>query len=674
MSNRPVNVSQHSTPGASASDPSSGTRDGIGRTNPESARVDGGEAGSSGPGPSTRGRGAARTDATPSLDAHSATGGSRGPTEVRQGRARRPRAEATAAPPPSAAEAELAAATIASSEPAPPEVVSAVASAVGANSFRRWFADGKSLRVSGGTLLVLESSSFVIERMRTKCGAILEDVARRLLDAQSTVAGGGSVGVPAASDASGAPGAADSPRAARASGEPDALHSIDRGPRTGVRFQLVDRAILAALQPRGGTAAPSDGAATAADGGSANNSSTEWSSAALSANGTRPSDGRNSAALGGGPRLEFASAIDPTRGRQRLSEFVVGGSNRLAFEAATRMARGEAGLASLFIHGACGVGKTHVLRGLCALRQELFPRQQVLYTTAEAFTNEFIQHLRGNKLEEFRSRIRRLDLLAIDDVHFLADKKHTTGEFLHTFDAIGFDGKQVVLASDAPPQHIKAFSHALISRLVAGMVVQIGLPDRELRLALLRRLAGDHGLTLTEEAEEAVVGRIATSAREIAGALHKLVALRGLKPRGEQKSGSPSGGAEGREAIGMDLVEVLLRDVAERTVHVRPASIVAGVCTVLGIERSELLGRGRHQKVVLGRALVAWLAREMTTMSYPEIASCLGRDNHSTVHYAHQRLNDMMKEKRRVEFGVDGGTIPIAELVEHARRTIRRLG
>jgi len=639
MSKRPVNVSSHSTPDASASDPSSGARDGIDRTHRapdreparESARATPPEERRSDPPPSGRGRGPGRTDASRTADGQAA--------ESRPGRARRPRVEVPSAASTPVADEALAAAAIASSEPAPPEVVSAVATAVGPNSFRRWFADGKSLRVSGRTLLVLESSPFVIERMQLKCGQLLEEVARRLRD-------DGAMRLPGDAPESLSPESL-SPEVAAAEGV---------APRGGVRFQLVDPATLAALRPRGVDA--DDDSATAT----------------LPAGRRRGPEGGRSTAREGPPQLQFASAIDPTRGRQRLSEFVVGNSNRLAFEAATRMARGEAGLASLFIHGACGVGKTHVLRGLCALRQELFPRQQVLYTTAEAFTNEFIQHLRGNKLEEFRGRIRRLDLLAIDDVHFLADKKHTTGEFLHTFDAIGFDGKQVVLASDAPPQHIKAFSHALISRLVAGMVVQIGLPDRELRLALLRRLATDHNLTLTEEAEEAVVGRIATSAREIAGALHKLVALRGLRPRVEQGSAASAEGTSARDAIGMDLVEYLLRDVAERTVHVRPASIVAGVCTVLGIDRSELLGRGRHQKVVLGRALVAWLAREMTTMSYPEIATCLGRDNHSTVHYAHQRLNAMMKEKRRVEFGVDGGTIPIAELVEHARRSIRRLG
>jgi chromosomal replication initiator protein len=315
---------------------------------------------------------------------------------------------------------------------------------------------------------------------------------------------------------------------------------------------------------------------------------------------------------------------------RRLESFVVGPSNRLAFSAAERLADDldrTAGL--LFLHGECGVGKTHLMQGICSRRRERDPRQRVRCLSGEQFTNEFIAAVRGGGIEEFRRRHRKIDLLAIDDVHFLANKSATQAEFLHTLDAIGLGGATVVLASDEHPRSIARFSRALTSRFLAGMVVGIEPPDRQTRVALLQRLAAQRGLLLGPAAVEAIVGRFLGSARELEGAVAKLAALAMLE-------GSPPRGGE----IGMVLVDRLLEQElgARGRAPIGIASIVAATVAELGIEREELLGAGRRRPAVEARGVVVHLARRLTSMSYPEIARSLGRRNHSSIHAAEARI------------------------------------
>ncbi len=178
--------------------------------------------------------------------------------------------------------------------------------------------------------------------------------------------------------------------------------------------------------------------------------------------------------------------------RYKLGDFVVGSSNRLAHAAATAVAGGgKPKFNPLFIHGPCGVGKTHLLQGICNAVARARGRGRVgwKYITAEQFTNEFVQAVRRKKVDGFRKAYRHLDVLAIDDVHFLAAKKATQDEFLHTFNSIESAGKQVVMASDAHPHLVGQFNPQLVSRFVAGMVVKIDPPDRDTRMAILRMRA-----------------------------------------------------------------------------------------------------------------------------------------------------------------------------------------
>lgn len=367
------------------------------------------------------------------------------------------------------------------------------------------------------------------------------------------------------------------------------------------------------------------------------------------------------------PRVEPASEESvrtaPRGPRLRsLDEFVVGESNRLAIGAARRFVEEpEAAAASpLFLHGECGVGKTHLLQGICRAWAERTGRVgTVRYVTGEQFTNEYIAAVRRGEIEAFRRRIRRLDLLAIDDVHFLSNKTRTQSEFLHTLDAIGLGGARIVLASDEHPRHIRRFSRGLVSRFLSGLVVRIDRPDRATRVAIVRRLCAERDIPVTDGAVEIVASRCVGSVRELEGAVTKLDALRSLvAPEGEAGE------------VGAAMAEQLLRDHAWKPpVPVRLGTILEAVCSRTGAVRNDVLGTSRHRRAVLARALVAHLGRELTAHSYPEIARSLGRTYHSTIHAAAQRLRRQMDEGQEADLA-DGRRVSVRELVDQLRHDV----
>lgn len=363
---------------------------------------------------------------------------------------------------------------------------------------------------------------------------------------------------------------------------------------------------------------------------------------------------------------------------RRLEDFVVGESNRLAYTAASRVADDPEGkiVSPLFLHGPCGVGKTHLEQGACRRFASVFgSSSRVRYVTAEQFTNEYIAAVRAGTIEEFRARMRRLDLLAIDDVHFLSNKSRTQVEFLHTLDAINLAGSRVILASDQHPRQIRQLSPALVSRLLSGMVVQIDPPDRAMRVELVRRLAAMRSLAISDGAMESLAARCATSVRELEGAVTKLAALHDLRKRGYL--GAATSGAlheEALGAIGMTLVnQVAAGQSWAASSPVRFEDIISVVCERMGVTRADLIGSGRHRRVVISRGLVVHLAKEKTTMSYPEIAHAMGRRNHSMVYTAHQRLLKQLERQETVEvFGMERA-MPLHDLVDQFINALRRL-
>lgn len=310
--------------------------------------------------------------------------------------------------------------------------------------------------------------------------------------------------------------------------------------------------------------------------------------------------------------------------RHELSSFIVGPSNQLAFDAAKYVSEYPGGQYNpLFIHGNCGLGKTHLLQGLCRRFSEMHPTKKWMYMTGEEFTNEFLFALRNNRVDSFRRKLRELDLLVIDDVHFLSGKRATQEEFLHTFNAIEAMGRQVVMASDAHPKMIEEFGESLINRFVSGMVVRIDPPNFNTRCEILRAMSLRNRINFSEEVIQWVAKRVTQNVRELEGAVTRMSAHTRL-------TGRPADLTLAQDALG-DLDKQL-------AALVKPESVLSSVCTYFGLEMRELMSGRRQRTISLARSVAMYLVRKTSRLSFPEIAIKMGKRNHSTVISACRRI------------------------------------
>ena len=373
-----------------------------------------------------------------------------------------------------------------------------------------------------------------------------------------------------------------------------------------------------------------------------------------------------------------------SRLRHRLEEFIVGPSNELAYAAAHRLAENAingaahkpdasdrcddgigAEVNTLFVHGGCGLGKTHLLQGICDRVLKQHRRGRVRYTTAERFTNEFLTAMRSNDLGRFRRRVRQLDLLAVDDVHFFAGKQATQQEFLHCFDAIDLSGAHVVMASDSHPKLIRKLSEALISRCLRGMVVQVSHPDTPTRIRIVQALAKRRGMSLLVSVIEVLAARCQGSVREIEGTLSKLHALLRLanEHRGDDQTEDTIGHVLLNRLFEAELQEQPVRSVQFKT-------ILDIVTRRLDVMRHEIMGKSRNRAVVQARSMSVYLARQMTSMSYPEIAAALDRSNHSTVITANKRVERDLGHQAMVQVFGQNEPIRLVDLVDRLKYEI----
>jgi len=340
--------------------------------------------------------------------------------------------------------------------------------------------------------------------------------------------------------------------------------------------------------------------------------------------------------------------------RHDIENFVIGPNNQMACNTALYVAEFPgAQYNPLFIHGGCGLGKTHLLQGLCKRFIAHHPTQRWTYLTGEDFTNEFLTAMKANKLDVFRRKMRDLDLLIIDDVHFLAGKKATQEEFLHTFNAIEAMGRQVVMASDNHPKLIEEFGESLVNRFVSGMVVRIDPPNFATRCEILRSLSHRSGLCLPDELVGWIARRVTQNVRELEGAITRIAAYVKL-------TGREPDAAMAQEALG-DLDRQLVAPVP-------PDNILQSVCDYFGLEHKDLMSGRRQRTISLARSVAMYLVRKTAKLSFPEIGMRMGKRNHSTV----------ISACRRIERAVQGNepliwTSHVGEREEEACELLQRL-
>lgn len=300
-----------------------------------------------------------------------------------------------------------------------------------------------------------------------------------------------------------------------------------------------------------------------------------------------------------------------------FDNFISGPNNRLAYAASVAVAE-QPGTAynPLFIHGGVGLGKTHLLQAICQKILNQHPDYQILYVSCDAFMNQFIECVRTGKMSEFRHRYRHVDMLVIDDIHFLANKDRSQEEFFHTFNELYQNNKQIVLSSDAAPNEIPQLEDRLVSRFNWGLVAPVTKPSYETRIAILKAKAQLRGVEVPVEVIEMVAKRIETNARELEGAITTL--------QGHAK-------IENRPIDLALALQVFGDEVQGKTSQVTLQNIIDAVTTFYNVKLQDLQSRRRHKSVTEPRQVCMWLARKNTRFSLEEIGGYFGGRDHTTV-------------------------------------------
>ena len=355
--------------------------------------------------------------------------------------------------------------------------------------------------------------------------------------------------------------------------------------------------------------------------------------------------------------------IQDTRPGQKLKltfdSFVVGRSNQLAYNAARAIVTDkQSPFNPLFIHGGYGLGKTHLLQGICNEMRSSRPTASWQYISAEDFANQFVLALKTRKLDAFRHRMRQTDLLAIDDIHFLASKPSTQEEFLYTFNTLDLKGRQVVMASDAHPREIKQLSEKLVNRFVSGMVVRIEQPDFQTRCEICRRYAATLKKDVPEEVISYIADNLKNSIRELQGGLLKVTAYASFQ----------------NAKIDLTVAKAAMAELISRSEPMMNLSgIESAAAQYFGITPSAIHSSKKDKTVALARHFCMYLARKHTRMSSTEIGRLLGDKNHATVLVGCRKIEEHIAANNRLNWqGPAGNRVCNAKVIlEQLESTIR---
>jgi chromosomal replication initiator protein len=330
-------------------------------------------------------------------------------------------------------------------------------------------------------------------------------------------------------------------------------------------------------------------------------------------------------------RNQIDGYIDP---RFTFSNFVVGSSNEFCYAACRAVAEQPGEIYNpLYIHGGVGLGKTHLITAVAnAVIQN--SNIKIAYRTSESFTNELISAIRNGTTQQFRNRYRKVDILFIDDVQFIAGKGSTQEEFFHTFNALYEVRKQIVLTSDRSPRELDHLEDRLKSRFNWGLVADIQPPDYETRLAILCRKAELAGVTLPENVGALLAHRISNNVRELEGALTRLTAHATLTGK----------------VIDIDFAKHVLRDLLhEESRVVSVEEIQKRTANYYNIRLIDMRSKKRTRNIALPRQIAMYACKQLTTMSYPEIGEQFGGRDHTTVLHAVKKISDMMKNSKEFQ-------------------------
>ncbi len=325
--------------------------------------------------------------------------------------------------------------------------------------------------------------------------------------------------------------------------------------------------------------------------------------------------------------------------RYTFEQFVVGPSNRFAHAASLAVCGSPARVYNpLFIHGGVGLGKTHLMQAVGHRYRESFPHAKCIYVSSERFTNQLISAIQNRSMSSFRDRFRSVDILLVDDIHFIGGKESTQEVFFHTFNALYDAHKQIVISSDRPPKELRGVEERLVSRFEWGLVTDVQAPDLETRVAILRKKAETQGQQVPDDVTLFIAERISSNIRELEGALNRVIAYAVLTSR--------------EISLGM-AQETLKGMVAETSKRVTLEKIQQLVALRFNLSVSELKGKRRTKEVSFARQVAMALTRELTEASLPAIGAAFGGRDHATVIYACSKILEARKEGGKTKLLVD---------------------
>jgi chromosomal replication initiator protein len=319
-----------------------------------------------------------------------------------------------------------------------------------------------------------------------------------------------------------------------------------------------------------------------------------------------------------------------------FDRFVVGACNQFAHAASMAVADQPAkNYNPLFIYGGVGLGKTHLLNAIGLKTLSLYPDMNVVYVSAEVFMNELINSIRYDKMPKFREKFRNIDCILIDDIQFIAGKERTQEEFFHTFNTLHDAGKQIVVTSDKFPKDIPNLEGRLRSRFEWGLIADIQPPEVETKIAILEKKAQENKIALPSNVALYIASQTETNIRELEGYLVRIAAYSSLTGRG----------------IDLDLVKAVLKKLLhqEEKREVTIEEIIKTVAAKLNIKISDIRSPKKNKNLVQARQISMFLARELTSASFPDIGYKVGGRDHSTVIYAHNKIKRMKETDKTIK-------------------------
>lgn len=319
-----------------------------------------------------------------------------------------------------------------------------------------------------------------------------------------------------------------------------------------------------------------------------------------------------------------------------FDHFVIGSSNRFAHAAALSVAEAPAkSYNPLYIYGAAGLGKTHLLHAIGHYVHKMFPNKIIRYVSTETFMNEFVESIRTNSTATFKKRYRQVDVLLVDDIQFLERSQQLQEEFFHTFNSLTDSSSQIVLCSDRPPKSIATLEDRLRTRFEWGLITDVQPPEFETRLAILQKKAYSENLqNVPDEVMKFIASNISDNVRELEGALIRVAAYSSLH----------------RAVLNEDVAKQVLSDLlpTNKTRVITPQLILDETASLFGWSVTDLCGSSRRRPLVTARQVGMYVFRELTDYSFPRIAEVFGGRDHTTVMHAVEKIKRQMTEKATV--------------------------